>query len=138
MHVVITGGAGFLGQQLARAILDAGYVRRDGEREAVDKVMLLDVVAANTFGDRRVESVTADIADQGVLDRLVGLANRGCLSPSGCRLRSGRGRLRSRDAGQLRCHATDTGANSPYRRACSLRHDKLGRGFRRRSAGGGS
>ena len=68
MHVVITGEAGFLGQRLARAILDAGYVRRDGEREAVDKVMLLDVVAANTFGDRRVESVTADITDQGVLD----------------------------------------------------------------------
>ena len=32
-------------------------------------MMLLDVVAADTFGDRRVESVTADITDQGVLDR---------------------------------------------------------------------
>ena len=71
MHVVITGGAGFLGQRLARAILDAGYVRRDGEPEAVNKLTLLDVVAANTFGDRRVESVTADITDQGILERLI-------------------------------------------------------------------
>lgn len=60
MHIVITGGAGFIGQRLAAAILEAGSVSRDGKSETVDKLTLLDVAAANTFGDGRVDCVAAD------------------------------------------------------------------------------
>lgn len=71
MHIVITGGAGFIGQRLAAAILEAGSVSRDGKSETVDKLTLLDVAAANTFGDGRVDCVAADIAEPGVLDRVL-------------------------------------------------------------------
>ena len=72
MKVLITGGAGFLGQRLARAILQEGGIQRDGIFEPVDRLTLLDVVAADNFGDRRVESVAADITDRAVLESVVG------------------------------------------------------------------
>jgi nucleoside-diphosphate-sugar epimerase len=72
MQVLITGGAGFLGQRLAQAILKEGGIRRDGVFASVDKLILLDVVAANDFGDRKIESVAADITDPAVLERFVG------------------------------------------------------------------
>lgn len=60
MQILITGGAGFLGQRLARTILQEGGIRRDGVFAPVDRLTLLDVVAAGDFGDRKVESVAAD------------------------------------------------------------------------------
>ncbi|MFO1126833.1 MAG: D-erythronate dehydrogenase [Rhodospirillales bacterium] len=72
MQVLITGGAGFLGQRLARTIVEAGGLRRDGTFHPLDRLILLDVVAADDFGDPRVASVAADITDAATLQRVVG------------------------------------------------------------------
>jgi nucleoside-diphosphate-sugar epimerase len=72
MDILITGGVGFLGQRLARTILDAGSLHRDGKAEPVSRLTLLDVVAANDFGDSRVQCVAADITEPGVLEEVVG------------------------------------------------------------------
>jgi D-erythronate 2-dehydrogenase len=64
--VVITGGSGFLGTRLARALLSAGEVRlAGGAIEAVSQVTLMDRVpsAAGLAADPRVGMVTGDLAD---------------------------------------------------------------------------
>lgn len=65
MKILITGGAGFLGQRLARRLL-AEYP------DASTRLVLADWVATDAFaGDRRVEAVQCDIADPAQLARLV-------------------------------------------------------------------
>ena len=46
MKVVITGGAGFLGQRLAHRLLERGWlVGADGTRQNIKEVVLLDMAA---------------------------------------------------------------------------------------------
>ncbi len=64
--VVITGGSGFLGTRLARALLSAGELRlAGGAVETVSQVTLMDRVpaAADLTADPRVRMVTGDLAD---------------------------------------------------------------------------
>ncbi len=67
MHVAITGGAGFLGTLLTRAILDRDALSVAGaaERE-VETIRLLDRVPppAGVAGDARVEPLVGDLAAQ--------------------------------------------------------------------------
>jgi nucleoside-diphosphate-sugar epimerase len=68
MNVLITGGAGFLGQRLARQLLARGELRdSQGKVQRIDRLVLVDVVPANDFGDERVRIVTGDIADGALL-----------------------------------------------------------------------
>ena len=75
MKVLITGGAGFLGQRLARQLLDRGELSdSQGRAQSIDQVVLVDVVPANDFGDQRVSVVTGDIADGALLRQAIDTA----------------------------------------------------------------
>jgi len=72
MKVLITGGAGFLGRCLARELLARGSLKdTSGKPQAVTELVLLDVVRANDFGDSRVRMEVGDIAERGVLERVI-------------------------------------------------------------------
>ncbi len=65
MKILITGGAGFLGQRLARRLL----LEYPG---ASTTLVLADCVATGAFaGERRVQAVECDISDRAALARLV-------------------------------------------------------------------
>ena len=71
MRIVITGGAGFLGSRLARAILARGSLTdARGERRPIQKLVLLDVVAP-TIVDSRVTTATGDLADPVLIEQVV-------------------------------------------------------------------
>ena len=67
MKVVITGGLGFLGLRLARALLGKGTLAgASGGQEEIERIVLFDAVAAGAHPagrDERVETVAGDIAD---------------------------------------------------------------------------
>ncbi|BDZ45497.1 NAD-dependent epimerase/dehydratase family protein [Naasia aerilata] len=64
MRVLITGGAGFLGDRLARTLLETGLPAVPGA-SAVDRVVLLDRMPAqpDLLADPRIRSVVGDAAD---------------------------------------------------------------------------
>ena len=72
MKVLITGGAGFLGQRLARELLARGELKGpDGQPQPITELVLLDVVAASGFSDSRVRAEVGDIAESDVLERVI-------------------------------------------------------------------
>ena len=72
MRVVITGGAGFLGQRLARQLLARGSLAgSSGEQQTIERIVLVDVTAPHGLDDHRIEWIAADIADPGVVTRII-------------------------------------------------------------------
>ncbi|MFO1281879.1 MAG: D-erythronate dehydrogenase [Burkholderiales bacterium] len=72
MHILITGGAGFLGRRLARSILARGTLAGPGGRpRAVERITLADVVAPAGLDDRRLGALVGDLGDPSLLDRAV-------------------------------------------------------------------
>jgi nucleoside-diphosphate-sugar epimerase len=74
MRVIITGGAGFIGQRLAEAVLDAGSLfNQAGQRQAVSKLVVFDQFApAKPITDPRVEIVVGDLTDPATLAGVLG------------------------------------------------------------------
>src|SRR5262245_61578677 len=72
MKVLITGGAGFLGRRLARALVARGSLKGlDGSDRRIDEIVLLDVVPAEGMTDPRVLTIVGDVADAALLRRAV-------------------------------------------------------------------
>ncbi|MDR5746625.1 SDR family oxidoreductase [Caballeronia sp. LZ029] len=68
MKILITGGAGFLGQRLAKRLLE----RDELNGKPVTELVLLDVARPNDerlLADKRVRAETGDISDPAVLQR---------------------------------------------------------------------
>ncbi|WP_374634283.1 D-erythronate dehydrogenase [Ferrovibrio sp.] len=73
VNVVITGGAGFIGQALAKALLQRGQLTGpDGQPRDIQRLSLFDAVAPNDFGDPRVEALVGDVGDQAEMRMLIG------------------------------------------------------------------
>jgi nucleoside-diphosphate-sugar epimerase len=72
MHVLITGGAGFLGKALAARLLQRGQLSAArGHDERIDEITLTDMVRAEGVDDRRVTQVVGDLADRALLERVI-------------------------------------------------------------------
>lgn len=77
MKILITGGAGFLGQRLARKLLEQGTLALDANGpQAITRIDLLDVVKTDAFTDPRVHSCVGDIADPAVLRQAIDTETR--------------------------------------------------------------
>ena len=69
MNILITGGAGFLGQRLARELLERGVLKDAvGRDQAVERIVMLDVVAARGFDDPRIRQLVGDFTDPALID----------------------------------------------------------------------
>ena len=72
MKVLITGGAGFLGQKLAKQLLQRGSLKDSaGNDQTINQLILVDVVKANDFGDERVKVIAGDISSAELMQQLI-------------------------------------------------------------------
>ena len=72
MHVVITGGAGFLGQRLTARLLERGSLKgSEGLSHAIERITLVDLIAPAPVADARVVCVAGDIANVSLLERAI-------------------------------------------------------------------
>ncbi|WP_426198526.1 D-erythronate dehydrogenase [Pseudomonas sp. DC3200b2] len=72
MRILITGGTGFIGKQLAQRLLDLHSLAFEGQApQAIERIVLFDAFEGEAVPkDARVEVVTGDIADPKVVARV--------------------------------------------------------------------
>ncbi len=73
MHIVITGGAGFIGKKLAAALLASDGITLEGQaKRPLERLTLFDVAPAEGLpADARLRMVTGDITDSGQIADLI-------------------------------------------------------------------
>lgn len=75
MNVVITGGGGFLGHQLAQKLLQRGQLTGpSGGPEPIERLVLFDAQFSRPATDPRVVQITADISQRDAVQSAVGSA----------------------------------------------------------------
>ena len=73
MKVIITGGGGFLGSQLATKILNKGTLAGpSGKQEAVEQMVLIDAHFPAPQTDERIQEITGDISEKDVIESAIG------------------------------------------------------------------
>ena len=73
MKVIITGGGGFLGSQLATALLERGTLTGSpGNQEPIDEMVLIDVRFPVPRNDPRVQQIIGDISERDLIDSAIG------------------------------------------------------------------
>lgn len=72
MKILITGGTGFIGKQIASKILELGSLTLDGQKaQNIEKIILFDAFAGEDVpNDPRIEVITGDISDQGLIEKI--------------------------------------------------------------------
>ena len=73
MKVIITGGGGFLGSQLATTLLDHGKLTGpSGGQEPIDSMLVIDARFPVPQNDPRVQQIVGDISERNVIDEAIG------------------------------------------------------------------
>ena len=69
MKIIITGGGGFLGSQLATTLLEHGRLTGpSGGQEPIEEIILIDARFVTPQNDPRMQQIVGDISNRDVIN----------------------------------------------------------------------
>ena len=75
MKIIITGGGGFLGSQLAATLLNRGELTGpSGSQEPIDELVLIDARFVTPQNDTRMQQIVGDINNRDLINEAIGSA----------------------------------------------------------------
>ena len=75
MKIIITGGGGFLGSELATTLLNRGELNGpSGDQEPIEEIVLIDARFVMPQNDPRVQQIVGDISERNVINEAIGSA----------------------------------------------------------------